>query len=148
MSASEALRGSKIFPATANQFNTRIDALGWGDLDRVMGPLVLDLTYWDMSVVVDDTFEERIGALWTAMFPNIDRELPRGLTQAELHGANFHKWRNAWCDVHTLWAHLNAERDVFVTTNTKDFQKNADKLALHGLKVVQTPTEALRILND
>ncbi|WP_195818788.1 hypothetical protein [Roseobacter sp. MH60115] len=148
MSASEALRGSKEFPPAATQFNTRIDALGWGDLDRVRGPLVFDLTCWDMSVVVDDTFEERIGALWTAMFPNTDRELPPGLTQAELHDVNFHKWRNAWCDVHMLWAHFNAERDVFVTTNTKDFQKNADKLALHGLKAVHTPAEALRILTD
>ncbi len=148
MSASEALRGSKTFPVTATQFNTRIEALGWGDFDRVMGPLVFDLTYINMSVVVDDTFEERVGALWTAMFPNIDRELPPGLTQAELQGENFHKWRNAWYDVHTLWAHLNAERDVFVMTNTKDFQKNADKLALHGLKAVHTPAEALRILTN
>jgi hypothetical protein len=54
----------------------------------------------------------------------------------------YKKWRNVWCDVHTLWTHMNAGRDVFVTSNTDDFQSNFAELSKLGLRKVSAPNAA------
>lgn len=147
VSASETLAdGTKRFPASAKQFRSRVSALGWDDLDLLLGPAVIGLTYLDLCKWVDDEFESQRDQIWAILFPTLERELRSEVTEKELHSSCFKKWRNAWCDVHTLWTHLDAERDVFVTTNTRDFQRHATELARIGLKAVLTPEEAEALL--
>jgi len=118
--------------------------LGWDDIDLVLGPAVTGLSYIGLCKLVDDRFEVEVDALWHAMFPNIDRDLPDGTTQENLWSPQFKRWRNAWCDVHTVWTHINSGRDIFVTLNTSDFQRHAKQLGPHGLKRVMTPQEAVQ----
>jgi hypothetical protein len=146
VSASENLAGSKEFPGSAEQFRERIDRLGWSDLDLVLGPMVFGLTYWGLSKWVSNDFDAQSDRIWQILFPNIARALPSELRDEELRSPKWKKWRNAWCDVHTLWTHIDAGRDVLVTSNTKDFQRKAEALEAIGLRCVQTPQEAVEHL--
>jgi hypothetical protein len=143
VSASENLQGSKVFPASAKQFKSRIHALGWDDLELVLGPQIIGLTYIGLSKLTNSQFAAEIEAIWAAMFPRVDRNLPKGVTDEELHSRHFKKWRGAWCDVHTVWTHIDAGRDVLVTSDIDDVHKHREKLQALGLKHVFTPQEAL-----
>jgi hypothetical protein len=144
VSASETLKGSKSFPASASQFTERLKALGWEELDLVLGPAVIGLTYYDMCKYVDEAFEAERDAIWATMFPHIPQKQEAGNSEPELWSASDSKWRNAWCDVHTLWTHIDSGRDVFVTMNTHDFQRHSDDLLNLGLTGLMTPEEAMR----
>ncbi|MEP4339185.1 MAG: hypothetical protein ABJ360_22875 [Roseobacter sp.] len=106
------------------------------------------MSFIGLSKIVGAGFEAERSELWQAMFPNIECSPPKGVTEEELWSATHKKWRNAWCDVHTIWAHIDAGRDVFVTANERDFQHNFEKLQMLGLKKVATPAEALLLANE
>jgi hypothetical protein len=53
------------------------------------------------------------------------------------------KWRNTWCDVISAYSHIHDGRDVFVTNNTRDFQKNSAALSRLGMTQIYTPAETL-----
>ena len=143
VSAAENLAGSRVFPASAKEFNRRIANLGWGDLPLELGPAVISLSYIGMSKIVSSSFTDEINKIWSILAPNVQRALPKGLSQEELWSKKYSKWRNAWCDVHTLWTHISSGRDVFISLNTNDFQRNAIELRKVGLNQVQTPCEAV-----
>lgn len=144
VSASETLRGSKSLPASGALFHARLHALGWGDLDQILGPAVPGLAYIGLCHIVNDSFEAEVSSIWNVVGGNVSETLPEQLSEAELQGPAYKKWRNVWCDVHTLWTHIDADRDVFVTSNTKDFQKNEAALRKLGLRAVMTPEEAVK----
>lgn len=152
-SASENTR-SKIFPGNAHLFVERIAALGWQDLPLVPMPGVIGLSYWSHCYYVEDgdKFEQDMDALWQAIAPMIPRRpsehLPEGvkLTDDAIQSIALSKWRNTWCDVVSAYSHIHAARDIFVTNNTKDFHKNADKLSRLGMKQICTPAETISVI--
>ena len=146
VSASENLEGTKTFPASAKQFKSRLEKLGWDDLKFVLGPCVVGLTYIGMCKTVDENFKNEINKIWNVIGGNLQRNFPLNTSSEVLASHKYKKWRNVWCDVHTIWTHINAERDVFVTANTKDFQKKFLELQPLGLRKVCTPKEALNCL--
>ena len=146
VSAAENLAGSRKFPGSAIQFRRRLSALGWDDLEVVLAPCVISLSFIGWTKIVDDNFSEEIDALWQAVFPGIDRKLPKRIKEDELWSPQYSKWRNAWCDIHTIWAHISANRDIFVTLNTSDFQRHEKDLAKLSLKRVMTPDDALAVV--
>ncbi|MBV7407536.1 hypothetical protein [Maritimibacter sp. DP1N21-5] len=145
-SASENNR-SKRFPGSAAVFKERIFALGWDDLPIVSTPGIFGLTYWDWSFYVGDgpKFKRDIAALWTVISPRVDRDLNSylvegtELTAEAIQGPELYKWRNAWCDVHSAYSHIHAQRSVFVTNNIRDFQANAADLGALGMRSIRTP---------
>ncbi|CUH65562.1 hypothetical protein TG4357_01936 [Thalassovita gelatinovora] len=142
ISASESLPGSKTLCQSAEQFNDRLEKLGWSELTILFGPLIWDLTYWDMARFVDsDAYEKLIDDIWAIIGGIQVRQLPASVTTDLLHSSEMKKWRNVWCDVHTLWTHLDADRDVFITTNTRDFQNKFSELQSLGLRSIKTPEE-------
>lgn len=148
-SASENLK-SKRFPGNAALFMDRVPALGWQDLPLVPMPGVWGLSYLDFCFFVEDgnAFERDMSELWQAIAPSIPSEpseyLPEGveITDAVAQSEGLSKWRNTWCDVISAYSHIHAGRDVFVTNNTRDFQKNAGKLSALGMKHISTPAAA------
>lgn len=148
-SASENSK-SKRFPGNATLFMDRVFALGWQDLPLVPMPGVWGLSYWDFCFFVEDgdAFERDMSALWQVIAPTTPSEpseyLPVGmeLTDDVAQSEALSKWRNTWCDVISAYSHIHAGRDVFITNNTHDFQKNADKLSALGMKYISTPAEA------
>jgi hypothetical protein len=143
VSASETLKGSKEFPSSAASFTNRLAELGWNDLPLIRGPSVIGLTYIDMCTIVGLDFESETDAIWNVIGGDMPRELPTPLSDEELWSPTYKNWRNVWCDVHTLWTHIVSGRDVFITTNTKDFQRKAKMLSELGLREVKTPEEMI-----
>ena len=148
VSASESLRGSQEFPASASKFRDRISSLGWDDIPLLLGPEVIGLTYIGMCKIVGDSFAEESNKLWEVLAPNVERVLPEDLSDKEFKSNKFRGWRNAWCDVHTLWTHIDSDRDMFVTLNTRDFQTNLENLEALGLREVATPEKALASISS
>lgn len=151
-SASEN-NGSKEFPGNAKVFKDRVDQLRWNDLPIVLMPAIAGLSYFDFCFWVEDTdrFELKRNALWKVIAPNIEINPQDHLSNGKeidddtIQSPALYKWRNTWCDVMSAYSHIHEGRDVFITNNTKDFQKNASALAELGMKYIFSPQNA-RIL--
>lgn len=152
-SASENTK-SKLFPGNALVFKKRVAQLGWDDLRLVPMPGIYGLSYWDccFNVGDNDAFERDMGALWKIIAPKVSREpsdhlaAGKALDDNLIQSEALSKWRNTWCDVISAYSHIYAARDIFVTNNTRDFQKNAKELASLGMKHITSPAETqLRI---
>ena len=149
-SASENTK-SKRFPGNAGIFLERVSALGWEDLPLVRMPCVWGLSYWNFCYYVGDgeKFERSMNALWYVIAPNIPRKpsehLPPGMGMLDdtIQSEQLRKWRNTWCDVISAYSHIQEGRDIFVTNNTKDFQKNFEKLSELGMNHISTPAETV-----
>lgn len=149
-SASENSK-SKRFPGSAKIFKNKVSALGWQDLPIVPMPGITGLSYWDFCYYVDDgeKFERDMDALWSAIAPKVPREpsehliFGASMTDDLIQSEPLSKWRNAWCDVISAYSHIHDCRDVFVTNNTRDFQKNYEVLSRLGMKHIYTPAETL-----
>ncbi len=147
-SASENMN-SKRLPGNAEIFLKRVLALGWQDLPLVPMPAISDLSYWDNCYYVDDgdKFERDFDALWLVIAPNTPRKasehLPLGMemTGGAIQSEALSKWRNKWCDVISAYSHIKEGRDIFVTNNTRDFQRNFEKLSELGMKHICIPAE-------
>lgn len=149
VSASENLKGTRKFPGSYDCFAERLANLGWDDLPRLPTPGVIGLTFLGCSYIVDENaYADMSDRLWSIIAPNRKTFLDdwiatRGEPSDEkFSGPAFAKFRNAWCDVHSAYCHINERRDLFVTTNTNDFQENSDALTPLGLVAV-SPEEAL-----
>jgi hypothetical protein len=119
-------------------FQIRLVSLGLGGLPIIRPIFYWDITFWDMSYMVEhdqdemSLLEDNIQAI---LFPSIatsfESYCPNGSSNEDR--SRFLKiWLNAKCDVLAIWAHLWAKRDVFVTTD-KNFHKPAKKTALTAL---------------
>ncbi|WP_040818694.1 hypothetical protein [Litoreibacter arenae] len=152
-SASENTR-SKRFPGSASEFTERVRRLNWSDLPVVPMPAVIGLTYWDFCYWIDDgnKFERETGAIWdviaskVACDPVDHFDGPDALTDEMIQSESLTKWRNSWCDVLSAYSHIEANRDVFVTLNTRDFQKHAAKLKSLGMNHICDPAGALEFV--
>lgn len=142
------------FPRTARLFKDRIDRLGWGELPIVSMPAIYGLTYHDFANNVGDgeAFERDFSALWKVIAPNFPRKPEAHLLAGEqmndemIQSPKLAKWRNIWCDVMSAYSHIQAGRDVFVTLNTRDFQRKSEALASLGMTDICDPKETLRRL--
>lgn len=151
-SASENTK-DKVLAPSSGIFGDRINALGWNDLPLVKVPMVIGLTYIGAHLIADaNAFKRDTDAIWSALFPSVPSDprlhLAEGepLTDATIQGVGMWKWRNKWCDVISAYSHIYARRDMFVTTNTADFQKHARQLAELGMTAIATPEEALQFI--
>lgn len=147
---------SKRFPGNATIFTERVKALGWQDLPLVPMPAVWGLSYWDFCYFVEDgdQYERDIDALWQVIAPKVLKEpidhLPPGveLNDDTTQSEHLWKWRNTWCDVVSAYSHVHASRDIFVTNNTRDFQKNQEKLSTLGMRHIATPSKTLELVDQ
>lgn len=153
-SASENSK-SKRFPGSASLFFKRIRALGWMDIPLVPMPAIIGLSYLDCCFIVGDGEEYRrdMDALWNVIAPKVPRRISEyllpgmSLPDAMIQSEALWRWRNAWCDVVSAYSHIHAGRDVFITNNTKHFQKNFEKLADLGMRRISTPSEFCSRMN-
>ncbi len=145
-SASESLR-NKTFPGSYKDFEERVQRAGLSDLPVLLTPAVVSLTFIERSYIVDQSdYSGLRDRIWSLLFPTISQEAP--LTwehdpEEELYSSSLSRWRNAWCDVHSLITHMDHGRDVFVTSNTKHFQKHQEQLRNLGVDRIATPRESL-----
>jgi hypothetical protein len=92
---------------------------------------VTNLTYVGVDysfIAPDHGYEALITELWIIVPGIVPRDLTEFAKQQNI-GADvsiaaheYQKWRNHWCDVHSMLAHINAKRDIFVTGDKKNFK--------------------------
>jgi hypothetical protein len=149
-SENTAVRG---FPETAAAFDDRLKAIGWDSLSKVLTVAVWDLTYFDYCFWANDDAEDLLKTLWSIITPvnlpyshsefaaqfNISRDI-------KITAPPYYKWRNKWCDVHSLYAHIIAGRDIFVSGDVKNFRgEKAQRLRELGVSQICSYDEALAI---
>jgi hypothetical protein len=127
-------------------FQNRLKTLGLEHLDLILPMFYFDLTFWDCAVFTDEAgliLEQKIHQI---LFPNIEFRWPDFCRANNLDPSSIvssSKWRNAKCDVQALWGHINAKRDIFVTSdeNFHKVSKKAKLIAL-GAGCIERPIDA------
>lgn len=114
-------------------------------------PTVWGLTFRDRSYWVDfERYRQTKAAIWTLLFPTIEEDpwlrLGANTSGEIVLTPEMKTWRNAWCDVHNSMTHFDHHRNVFVTTNTRDFQRTAARLLEGGVKNIATPAKAIALV--
>jgi len=148
--ASENTRLKK-FPETAADFENRLAAVGLHEATKVLTPGAIGLTYFGLCCFARDDYDESTGKIWNIIKPkSVPRnhkdfaEQNRISEDTSIRSPEYQKWRNKWCDVNSIYAHICARRDVFVTGDLKNFKGSArDKLLELGVGEICSYDEAL-----
>jgi len=119
----------KEMPSTALDFDQRLETNGIGHLTKVMTIGVFDLTYYDYSIYATAEAKAVISKLWGIIKPtgipidHLEYAKQTGIASGELITSSaYSRWRNKWCDVYSLQAHINAGRDVYMSGDVKNFR--------------------------
>jgi hypothetical protein len=129
-----------------SDFKAKLAAVGFGSLELLPPLGYWDLCFWDYFVWADenDTLERKIHDV---LFPNIEFVWPeyakaRGLP-IETQDKN---WRNAKCDVLSLWCHIKHGGGIFVTSDSNFHSKTKIRqLEALGTGAIAFPNDALRL---
>lgn len=117
-----------------SHFRRKLAAVGLGTVELLQPPIILDVTFLDWSIVINDAMEQRIREVQRVLFPHLpydygDYCASRGI---ERKTPMDRKWMNARCDALALWSHLHYRGDVFVTSD-QNFHAGTKKPALLAL---------------
>lgn len=109
------------------------------------------ISYWDHALYCDDVMEPNEKKIHEILFPNIEFDYHQYCKINKIdHNKKplDKKWVNAKCDVQSIWSHIHANNDIFVTED-RNFLKESKKNKLEeiGAKNICTPDEALKLLN-
>ncbi len=150
--ATERRRGSTelIGPSA---LRSRMAAIGIGETKLLPVLGIWGLSYWDLCIWVRDDQDpnlSKMSKLWTTLFPRISENLhdycrQRDVDPSDKTSKPYNKWRNALCDVMAFWSHQNAQRDVFVTTDS-NFAKRLTPAAGFPTAVIKSPEQASTLL--
>jgi hypothetical protein len=149
ISASERQKDGRLLELYGH-FNQRLEELGLGALRHVFPMAYFDITFYDACLLSDRAMALVERNVHNILFPSVEFDWEdfckaRGMDAATaLLNA---KWRNAKCDVQALWAHINAKRDVFVTSDA-NFHAATKKpqLVAMGAGQIVTPAGAVKLL--
>ena len=151
ISASEKQRGGGHLE-NFSEFEQRLVSLGLAHLEILPPMFYWDITYWDQRIWSDPCLEAEERKIHEVLFPNIeflweDYCADCSVEPNDIAFAN--RWRNAKCDVQSLWSHVFHKRDVFVTTdgNFHAKSKKSTLIAL-GAKQIETPYSAVSFLKS
>lgn len=130
-------------------FRTRLAELGMDRLGEVHGLAYADLSYWDHALYSSDELQAREERIHRALFPNIpflwrDFATAAAIPLDGVKSAEAKRWRNAWCDRQMFWAHHNAGRDVFVTSD-RNFAKLLAVPEFAGSRIM-SPSDAVQLI--
>ena len=119
--ASEVMPGGRTAP-TFKVFKNRLAELGADDIEILKPIGYYDMAYWDWTIWGDEAHFALADDIHRILFPSIELSYAdfcktRGIDPA--HRPNDRKWRNAKCDVLTLWGHIHYGGGIFVTDDGK-----------------------------
>lgn len=145
--ASERLKGG-IYALNFNEFKTRIAAIGLAHLDILQPINYWDITFWDWGIYADDQMVQLERKIHEVLFPNIEFDYVifcqrQGLSPNSKEIDR--KWRNAKCDVLTVWSHIYYGGEIFVTADIPAFLRETKKSRLIALGAgdILTPAGAV-----
>jgi hypothetical protein len=139
ISASERQRGGSRI-SNFQEFRSRLDRLGLGALAIVRPLCYFDVTFFDYCLFAGDAEVRLERAIHETLFPGIPFDSTPNSPPSQ-------SWLNAKCDVQALWSHINAGRDVFVTSD-RNFHaiSKKPKLARLGAGNIIYPRQAAAML--
>jgi len=123
-------------------FFERLRRLELSHLNEIHPLIYWDISYWDKALWADEDDESRLRQIHHALFPNQWFEASREIQSAD--GASpeaLRAWRNRLCDTLIYWAHDNANRDIFVTSDKK-FKRLENSNHFPEARI-RTPLEAI-----
>jgi hypothetical protein len=134
-----------------SQFKGRLSALRLGHLNILPAMFYWDVTFFDHSFEPDDASIKLEKHIHNILFPALkflwseyceDPEVPVG---NQLPNS---RWKNAKCDVQSMWTHIYHERFIFVTSDG-NFHKTSKKVALASLGSgkILFPEEAAKFID-
>jgi hypothetical protein len=141
---SERQRGGDHLP-DFGEFHQRL-AGGKLPVAKLLLPIgYYDVSYWDSCVYSDRSLEDLERQIHEILFPALAFDADDGVA-SDPEGAG-RKWRNAKCDVQSMWCHIREGGGIFVTRDS-NFLKQSKKSRLEALGVglIATPEEAVRVL--
>jgi hypothetical protein len=151
MSASEKQKGGGYLNSF-NSFERKVKELDLDHLGLVYPMCYNDISFSDACLVSDGPMAALEYEIHQVLFPNIEFDYfdfcaSRGFQPGFDFSGESVKWRNAKCDVQALWSHINAKRDVFVTSDG-DFHKASRKpnLIALGAGRIEYPKAAATLL--
>jgi hypothetical protein len=135
-------------------FEHRLGKLGISHLRLLLPIFYFDITFWGHSLWADAGMQALERNIHQVLFPRVEflwqdycrsRKLDPAMSSAA--SPLGHKWRNAKCDVLTIWSHVHHERGVFVTSD-RQFHKHSKKPALLslGAQRIEFPEGAVALL--
>lgn len=152
MAASSAaeMQKDRNFLNSVTAFEERRTGLGFGDLELLKPIARWGMSFWGFGLWTDDEMSAREKAIFEAMFPNShyqweDFARSRALDSEDRSPQNTRKWRNQILDAQAFWAHENARRDYFVTTDKEFLRLERKGLVSEG--TILRPDEAVRKLS-
>jgi hypothetical protein len=122
-----------------NHFRDRIKRLGLSAAELLLPPAYCGICYADWCLAHCEKFDQLERSIHAVLFPS----MPYDVKVCIASGSNgWDRWRNAKCDVLTVWCHINYSCDVLVTDD-RNFHKadKAEKLAELGCRSIVKPSE-------
>jgi len=141
MAASERQRGGGQL-ANFGLFRDRVSRLGLQEAELLRPIAYSNLCYADWCVASGPALEELERAIHGILFPTIAFDAALHCPPSDSEGRS--KWRNAKCDVQSMWCHIHYGGDIYVTRDA-NFLKCSKKPRLEalGARVIATPEDAL-----
>jgi hypothetical protein len=151
IAASERKRDGS-YAKTFEEFKERLDDASLNSL-RILRPVdYWGMAFWGWFLWPGPDDAKKLSAIHRILFPEIEDSYAdycasRGI-ESKLRPID-RTWRNAKCDVITLWAHLHYEGDILVTDDG-DFHalSKQDPLRELGVGSVVRSSEALSLVRD
>lgn len=123
--------------------------MGFGALEFLLPIGRSDLAFFDHCLIAGEQDLAREREIYSVLFPSspvgwVEYAAQKGADENNRVSGEYFRWRNQLLDAQAFWAHDNAGRDVFVTSD-KRFRKLQDSAGFPDA-VVRTPEGAVDLL--
>ncbi len=147
-SASERQAGD-YFLENFEVFQDRASSLGFGNLPILRPIARWGMAFWGHGVWDGPELRARENAIYRALFPQspyewADYATSKGVDPEDKPSPAYFRWRNQILDAQAYWAHENARRDIFVTSDGR-FKVLEENGAFPSARIC-LPEEALATL--
>jgi hypothetical protein len=139
------------FMTNYSQFRERLERLELSHLQISLPMAYFGICFWGKCVLSSKKLSCDEEHIHNILFPSIPFRYPGPVPEDRNSNDEIFKpwlkWRNAKCDVQTMWNHLHHKRDVFVTSD-QNFHRPKKKEALVrlGAGSILQPSEAADLL--
>ena len=147
--ASERQRGG-TFLASFDTFQARLLEIGLTEVAVLPTIMYWHASYWGQAIFPSESQQSREVEIFGTLFPTVAPHWPKyakdlGIDPNDFQCAEAIKWRNCLCDVQAFWAHDDANRDVFVTSDG-NFRRKLLNSPSFKTAVIKTPAETIQML--
>jgi hypothetical protein len=135
-----------------DEYRKRLTKIGLEDIPIIQPIGYWDITFWDQSTWADDSIANLGKVIYGILFEEAEFEwlqyaLNHDISPEDTDSKGYKNWRNHTCDALGLLAHIQYERDMFVTDDGNFFKlTKKPKLLDLGAKSIEWPEDALEII--